>query len=94
MSQDQEDIVPASSFPEALVGTAPAEIPGFEPISVAFHKQTNLTLFLSAFQKKHGRETMFGSSKSTENHVGQMFRFFPANLISSTYTDKNSPFLG
>ena len=25
-------------------------------------------------------------------HIGLMFRFFPANCMSSTYTDKNSPF--
>ena len=39
---------------------------------------------------------MFGSPKSTSLlntfHVGFIFCFFPADLMSSTYTDKNNPF--
>ena len=27
-------------------------------------------------------------------HIGSMFCFFPANLMSSTYTDENNPFQG
>ena len=27
-------------------------------------------------------------------HIGLMFRFFPANFMSSTYTDKKNPFHG
>ena len=37
-----------------------------------------------------------GSPKSTSLmstfHIGSMFCFFPANFMSSTYTDKNNPF--
>ena len=40
--------------------------------------------------------TSLGSPKSTSwfstFHIGLMFCFFPANLMSSTHTDKNNPF--
>ena len=47
---------------------------------------------------KRGQGMMSGRPKSTSFrstfHIESMFCFFPANLMSSTYTDKNSPFLG
>ena len=44
----------------------------------------------------HGQRNDVGSPKSTSLfntfHIGFTFCFFPANLMSSTYTDENSPF--
>ena len=53
------------------------------------------TLSLSASQVFMIEDDV-GSPKSTSLlssfHIGSIFWFFPANLMSSTYTDKNNPF--
>ena len=53
------------------------------------------TLSLSASRFSWSRKDV-GSPKSTSLlstfHIGSLFCFFPAYLMSSTYTDKNNPF--
>ena len=57
----------------------------------------SFTLSLSAPQV-HMSVNDVGSPKSTSLfspfHIGSRFCFFPANLMSSTHTDKNNPFDG
>ena len=99
MPQDHEDIVSAWGFPEALIGSfslGPAQI-----------LDSNIFLLLSTISLLvwHSRwvqpkytwsRNHVGSSTSysllSTFHIGSMFCFFPASFISSTYTDKNSPF--
>ena len=59
---------------------APAEILDSNIFSVVVYKI--LVLF----------DILVGTSQINMVHVGPMFCFFPARFISSTYTDKNSPF--
>ena len=69
--------------------------PGFEHIFVVCHNViTYCTISLSTTKKTWLRNDV-GSSRSMSSvrifHVGSMFSVMPAILISSTYTDKNSP---
>ena len=65
-----------------------------------YNSQQFLCLFHIVFEytpSTHDRGKMFvGSPKSkslfSTLHIGFIFCFFPANLMSSTYTDKNNPF--
>ena len=61
--------------------------------------QQNLCLFhivVEYIPGIHDQGKMLVHPKSTSLlstfHIGSMFWFFPANLMSSTYTDKNNPF--
>ena len=97
-SQDQEDIVSASGFPEALVGCfswGPAEIldsnMSLEFVTISWLIWHSLWVHPKCTWSRND----VGSPRSTSFmgifQVGSMFTVLPASLILSTYTDKNSP---
>ena len=86
-------------FPEALVGSfllGSSRNPGFKHISVFCHNLIAYCTFSLSTTKYTWSRNDVGSSRSTLLikifQVGFTFSVSPAILISSTYTDKNSPF--
>ena len=98
MSKDQEDMISASGFHEALersLSLAPAEILASN-ISLWVNLIAHRTFFFEYNPNTCGRGMKLSSSRSTSFirfQIGLIFSVLPAILIFSTYTDKNSPFV-
>ena len=96
MSQDHDETF-ASDFSETgSFFQSSGKNPGFEHISVlVYNIFACLTFSLSATQINLVKECCRFPQINVflcVFHVGLMFCFFPASFMSSTYTDKNSPF--
>ena len=93
MPQDHEGIVSASRLSVAF---SPSRNPGFEHISEIVYKILSyLTFSLNTTQINMVKELCRFSQINVFMvifRVGLMFYFLSASYMSSTYTDKNSPF--
>ena len=97
MSLDQEDIVSASGFNEALVRSfslARAQILDSNIFLFLFRISLLISHSLWVQPKYTWSKNDVGSPRSTSSmricQVGSMFSVLPSSVIWSTYTDKNS----
>ena len=82
-------------FGSMVVFSSPRGDSGFKHGSVIFNNIfAYFTLSLSTSQEYKDVGSPKSTSLLSNFHIGSMFCFFPANFMSSTYTEKNNPFHG